>query len=163
MLGTPPAFILSQDQTLMFKIWFRSKIAWLIFKPYYCCLVFLFWMFSRTSRLNQKPLFFKNFQGFTYCSVFKVLCCWMLSFVLSSNFYILSQLLLFVNNFFHFFEFLFLNRRSFSAAWISYHNSQSVSTLFSNYLNIIFNRFFSKMKTEKEGFEPSRRLPDLHP
>ena len=25
---------------------------------------------------NQKAIFNKNFQGFTYCSVFKVLCCW---------------------------------------------------------------------------------------
>ena len=30
MLSTPPAFILSQDQTLMLKFWFQSKFAWLI-------------------------------------------------------------------------------------------------------------------------------------
>ena len=40
MLGTPPAFILSQDQTLMFKF-VRSKSVWLIL-PFYCCFRFLF-------------------------------------------------------------------------------------------------------------------------
>ena len=38
MLGTPPAFILSQDQTLMFKF-VRSKSVWLIL-PFYCCFRF---------------------------------------------------------------------------------------------------------------------------
>ena len=40
VLGTPPAFILSQDQTLMFKF-VRSKSVWLIL-PFYCCFRFLF-------------------------------------------------------------------------------------------------------------------------
>ena len=69
----------------------------------------------------------KNFQGFTYCSVFKVLVV-----VLSGNSGILSQLLLFVNNFFQ---------------------------LFSKFFFKIFNQSLA----EKEGFEPSRRFPDLHP
>ena len=40
VLGAPPAFILSQDQTLMFKF-VRSKSVWLIL-PFYCCFRFLF-------------------------------------------------------------------------------------------------------------------------
>ena len=62
MLSTPPAFILSQDQTLMLKFWFQSKFAWLILTVITVVLV-LFWMFSWTSRLNQKPLFLE-FSGF---------------------------------------------------------------------------------------------------
>ena len=90
VLGTPPAFILSQDQTLMLKFWFQSKfrlanfnrstVVWLysqdlhparfrvrlirICKQLRLRLVSrMFWMFSRTSRLNQKPLFLE-FSGF---------------------------------------------------------------------------------------------------
>ena len=62
VLSTPPAFILSQDQTLMLKFWFQSKFAWLILTVITVVLV-LFWMFSWTSRLNQKPLFLE-FSGF---------------------------------------------------------------------------------------------------
>jgi len=42
------------------------------FKPFYCCFRFC----SECSHSWPKPLghFYKNFQGFTYCSVFKVRC-----------------------------------------------------------------------------------------
>ena len=46
----------------MLKFWFQSKFRLANFNRYYCCLV-LFWMFSWTSRLNQKPLFLE-FSGF---------------------------------------------------------------------------------------------------
>ena len=36
MLGTPPAFILSQDQTLLFNLWFRSTLVNL--SRFYCLL-----------------------------------------------------------------------------------------------------------------------------
>ena len=73
VLGTPPAFILSQDQTLKLKFFPGPNLAWLISKPFYCCFRFC----SECSHSWPKPSghFYKNFQGFTYCSVFKVLCC----------------------------------------------------------------------------------------
>ena len=46
----------------MLKFWFQSKFAWLILTVITVVLV-LFWMFSWTSRLNQKPLFLE-FSGF---------------------------------------------------------------------------------------------------
>ena len=51
--------------------------------------------------LNQRP-FYKNFQGFTYCSVFKELC-FCCSLFFSSNSFILSYRFRFVKNFFHLF------------------------------------------------------------
>ena len=124
VLGTPPAFILSQDQTLMLKFFPSSKLSLASFKPFYCCFRFC----SECSHSWPKPLshFYKNFQGFTYCSVFKVLVV-----VFRGNSDILSQSFAFVNNFFQLFSDSFLSSIQSSA--------------------------------EKEGFEPSRRLPDLHP
>ena len=69
-----------------------SKFRLANFKPFYCCFRFLFWMFSFMA-INQRP-FYKNFQGFTYCSVFKELRC------LADSSFTLSYSLLFVNNFF---------------------------------------------------------------
>ena len=107
------------------KVYPSSKLSLASFKPFYCCFRFC----SECSHSWPKPLshFYKNFQGFTYCSVFKVLVV-----VLSGNSGILSQLFLFVNNFFQ---------------------------LFSKFFFKIFNQSLA----EKEGFEPSRRFPDLHP
>ena len=40
VLSTPPAFILSQDQTLKIKVCFPVQKSLLAnFKPFYCCLV----------------------------------------------------------------------------------------------------------------------------
>ena len=74
-----------------------------------------------------------------------------------------------------------------ATAFILYQSVSCLSTTFLNYflllfwisqtatliyyhisscLSITFLKFFQKLfsnKTEKEGFEPSRRLPDLHP
>ena len=106
MLGTPPAFILSQDQTLMFKF-VRSKSVWLIL-PFYCCFRFLFseislrtfcsvWNFQGciTVYLSRcRSSYWKYFQkNFRSC--------------LSDSLLSLSQAVLFVKNFFHFiFKFL---------------------------------------------------------
>ena len=97
VLGTPPAFILSQDQTLMLKCLYPGpNLAWLIFKPFYCFVRFC----SECSHSWSKPKdhFYKNFQGFTYCSVFKELC-FVVAFVLISNSFILSYRFRFVKNF----------------------------------------------------------------
>ena len=48
---------------------------------------------------NTLGHFYKNFQGFTYCSVFKVLCC-----RLSDSSFTISQLVSLVNNFFQLFS-----------------------------------------------------------
>ena len=66
--------------------------------------------------------------------------------VLSSNSFILSQLVAFVKNFFNFFYFSF-----FQSFLMPFGIGSRVKKI------IIWNW------AEKEGFEPSRRLPDLHP
>ena len=60
MLGTPPAFILSQDQTLLFNLWFRSTLVNL--SRFYCLLGSFPSSFriSETVPLNNS---FWNFQG----------------------------------------------------------------------------------------------------
>ena len=100
MLSTPPAFILSQDQTLMFKSFFLQNLAWLISSVGLSSFTVL-----RSSVLHRcvRQIFrfawiilFEFFKVF-YCSVINVL------FVVSNNFDILAHLLSFVNNFFIFF------------------------------------------------------------
>ena len=73
-----------------------QNLAWLIFKPFYCFVRFC----SECSHSWSKPKdhFYKNFQGFTYCSVFKELC-FVVAFILSSNSFILSYRFRFVKNF----------------------------------------------------------------
>ena len=101
VLGTPPAFILSQDQTLMFKF-VRSKSVWLIL-PFYCCFRFLF---SEISLRTFCSVW--NFQG--CITVYLSRCCSSQEvflfeehlFCFSESLFILSQAVLFVKNFFHF-------------------------------------------------------------
>ena len=105
-----------------------------------------------------------------------------LFFVVSSdNFYILSQSFAFVNNFFIFLKFcifqtvfsdtkFFMFLPPFSAAKIIISR---VTSFVNNFLGFLFfiprdrksfqNKIILKALTEKEGFEPSRRLPDLYP
>ena len=101
VLGTPPAFILSQDQTLKLKFVIRvQNFAWLILNRStvvlgYTRKTFVLLVHVQLSNSCKHALssfyrecsecshswpitlghFYKNFQGFTYCSVFKVLCC----------------------------------------------------------------------------------------
>ena len=72
VLGTPPAFILSQDQTLMLKFIPVQNLAWLVLNR--STVVFRFCSECSHSWPITKGHFYKNFQGFTYCSVFKVRC-----------------------------------------------------------------------------------------
>ena len=105
VLGTPPAFILSQDQTLMLKFVSRSELS--LAKFLNRSTVVLGFLHSERSHSWPKHLshFYKNFQGFTYCSVFKVLC---FVVVVSRDSQItISQLHSLVNIFFKFFEILF--------------------------------------------------------
>ena len=69
MLSTPPAFILSQDQTLMLKVDRSSDyLAWLI-DPKPSLLGFCS-EFSQIQRSKPDLFSFLNFQGFTYCLIF---------------------------------------------------------------------------------------------
>ena len=86
VLGTPPAFILSQDQTLMLKFFLsRSSLAFLVFTRIYCFKVLL--SFNRSVRLSDisirqpeissdpvllDPL---NLSRSVHCSVINVLFC----------------------------------------------------------------------------------------
>ena len=152
VLSTPPAFILSQDQTLMLKVWLQSKFAWLILTVITVVLV-LFWMFSWTSRLNQKPLFLE-FSGFYRQFSFQ-------GSLLSQRqlIYFIISILACQQLFLIYFLFFFFKSAVSSTAQLVYHENSSVSSTFL----FLFFLAFLKKETEKEGFEPSRRLPDLHP
>ena len=135
VLGTPPAFILSQDQTLMFKF-VRSKSVWLIL-PFYCCFRFLF---SEISLRTFCSVW--NFQGCitvylskikTSCSARAVLLCccsqrqlWYLiitAFVCQQLFSIFSN--------------LFLDRKTFIFA-VEFHTTtllRALSTTFYIYFS----------------------------
>ena len=105
----------------MLKFWFQSKFAWLILTVITVVLV-LFWMFSWTSRLNQKPLFLE-FSGFYILFSFQgslLLPHRQLIYITTSS-YLCQQLFLF-----------YFSQLSFrSTAWISYHRQLSLSTIFS--------------------------------
>ena len=118
VLGTPPAFVLSQDQTLIIKVRTILRLlssicllAYCLLVKNVCCLelnqdalhiwfVYSLFSFQRSTlprsnfyiitnfRLNVKNFFKKFFKLF--CSVVAVCC---------DNFYILSLSQLFVNNF----------------------------------------------------------------
>ena len=93
MLSTPPAFILSQDQTLVKNVCIRVRIAW----QFCSCLLFWFDIFRCPFLKNL----FKEFSGFVvYCSVINVL---FVVAVSCDSFYIISKCFMFVNNFFKLF------------------------------------------------------------
>ena len=69
MLSTPPAFILSQDQTLMLKVDSRSGLLSLANYPKPSLLGFCSEFSQKSKGLNQ-TFYFLNFQGFTYCLIF---------------------------------------------------------------------------------------------
>ena len=92
VLSTPPAFILSQDQTLVKNVCIRVRIAW----QFCSCLLFWFDIFRCPFLKNL----FKEFSGFVvYCSVINVL---FVVAVSCDSFYIISKRFMFVNNFFIF-------------------------------------------------------------
>ena len=103
VLGTPPAFILSQDQTLMLKVLIGSKFRLANFQPY----PFTWFRSEFFSNSRSKPdlLVLRIFRVLhtVQSSIIKVLC---VVSLFSSNFYILSQLPVSVNSFFNFFCFL---------------------------------------------------------
>ena len=119
-------------------------------------------------------------------------CCFLICFI-SDNFYILSLSKKFVNNFFYFFQNFFESffQDNFSGALRVNTGNPCRFNVFCRrtsaaYINISYlfrpvNKFFKlfyifqlafhsekngsvyRFQTEKEGFEPSRRVNDLHP
>ena len=63
VLSTPPAFILSQDQTLMFKVDSYSRLLSLANVILNRFTWFLFWIFSKIQR-SKPDLLFSEFSGF---------------------------------------------------------------------------------------------------
>ena len=138
MLSTPPAFILSQDQTLVKNDCIRVRIAW----QFCSCLLFWFDIFRCPFLKNL----FKEFSGFVvYCSVINVLFVVVVS---CDSFYIISKCFMFVNNFFKLFFVAFLN--------LSNSNSDILSYIF-----LLVNNFFevfSKVIFKQNGERGIRTL-----
>ena len=92
-----------------------------------------------------------------HCLVIKVVS---LSFLCDSLF-ILPHLILFVKNFFKFFS------KTFSIKFFVFVDDLSTLSQVGSFVNHFFNflkfKIQKKLKTEKEGFEPSRRVNDLYP
>ena len=69
MLSTPPAFILSQDQTLMFKFVLGHSKAWLFYNR--------FTVVYKVFTITRKAIafLFLDLSRLFHCSVIKVVCC----------------------------------------------------------------------------------------
>ena len=133
MLGTPPAFILSQDQTLI-KSFFRPAIFkwyfWLtVFRLHFSMPVLLnvFWLSAEDPApyLGQE-LFFRIFQGYSIVQLSRFCCCsqqllysiifsfvcqqlFLIYFVASSHFLTFRNQLEYLTMSFHVCQYLFLN------------------------------------------------------
>ena len=113
MLSTPPAFILSQDQTLI-KSLIPSELLWLLVLKKFSFSVYLVKRFMFVSEIfldSSSRNHFKNpleFSGLFYCSVFKELIRRCFSDLIS-----ISCLLRCVKNFFKkLLKFFFINIRT---------------------------------------------------
>ena len=134
MLSTPPAFILSQDQTLVKNVCIRVKIAW----QFCSCLLFWFDIFRCPFLKNL----FKEFSGFVvYCSVINVLfcCCRFMRQLLYciKAFHVCQQLFLFL------FLLLWSNPSRDSFNRIA-HSSRLVNSFLISFCNLLFSKFSSE-------------------
>ena len=109
MLSTPPAFILSQDQTLMLKSWSKSGLLSLANYPKPSLLGFCS-EFSQIQR-SKPDLLFSEFSGF-YILFNLQLSRFFVVVHLSGNSFIIPQSQLFVNNFLNFIFLLFSQQAS---------------------------------------------------
>ena len=138
VLGTPPAFILSQDQTLMLK-WCLCPASFI----WHCLL--LIRVASRSfdrsacSWISQF-IFLKilEFSGLHYCLFVKDQG-FFVAVVLSGNSDILSWPLSFVNNFFDFFKSFFQPKNLRFCGGFSYYHI--VSCFVNNFLHLFFKAF----------------------
>ena len=149
MLSTPPAFILSQDQTLMLKVLIQPEyLAFPNQKQVPTGILIQVLLFLRFALLKAVRSSFDdlNYSLMNLSRLFTVQLS--MFFVVFSNSDILSRSEVFVNNFF---IFLF---QLFRADVLSFVN---------NFFKKKFEQHILQIRAEKEGFEPSRRLPDLYP
>ena len=114
VLSTPPAFILSQDQTLMLKSFVLPVKSGFLIRNYV-----LIYCFKVASFIEAFLNYSQNLSRFftVQLSMFVV--------VIFNSLYILSYLQVVVNNFF-----IFLCCRSFATTLISYHVCRFLSTTF---------------------------------
>ena len=140
MLSTPPAFILSQDQTLMLKFWFQSKFRLANFNRYYCCFGFV---------LNVL-LNFKAYQKAFVLRIFRVLHTVQFSrffVVVSATAHIFyHRHLCLSTTFLIYFLFSLFENAVSSTARLVYHENLSVSSTF---LFLFFLVFFKKRNGER--------------
>ena len=134
MLSTPPAFILSQDQTLVKSVCIQSRIAW-----QFCSFLLFLGLLNLSIQPFLKNLL-KNFQG--CCLLFSYQCSLCFACLLRVSFCIIPCVSFNVKYIFqlflHFFDLIF--------TYTIY-----VNTSFTFHIIQLYKR------TEKEGFEPSRR------
>ena len=136
VLSTPPAFILSQDQTLMLKF--------VIFR---CPVQFLNWQINRIN-LRFIPL---NVIERIYC--FKVVsfketfvCCYYSTLKFIESFKVIS---------------LFNYQSSFLIAFVSLTISLIILTRFKVFVNTFFKLFFKQRR--RRDLNPRAAINDLHP
>ena len=162
MLSTPPAFILSQDQTLMFEFNLSQVKLGFSFIQINLNLLFKGLRLNRSVRqsfdcLNYSLWIFQGFSLFSYqCSSL-------------SELYIHQRQLLYLSKFFRVCQELFFNltfkferrRRDLNprASFPAYSLSRGAPSASWVLLHLSSFRFLA----ERVGFEPSRRFPDLYP
>ena len=133
VLGTPPAFILSQDQTLVKKFSLGpEKTTRFSYPVTYCFWVGIF----RCLSLNYSSQ--KNLQG--RCLLFSYQSPW--CFAVFDSHIRLSHLQAFVNSFFYFFLLsvfaALFPQRSLATAVIEYHAKNQMSTLIFKFFSPFF-------------------------
>ena len=134
MLSTPPAFILSQDQTLVKNVCIRVRIAW----QFCSCLLFWFDIFRCPFLKNL----FKEFSGFVvYCSVINVLfcCCRFMRQLL----YYIKVFHVCQEHFYFLFLLLWSNPSRDSLFRIAY-SSRLVNSFLISFCNLLFSKFSSE-------------------
>ena len=152
MLSTPPAFILSQDQTLVKSVCIQFRINLLanssLFTVVLVCL-----------KTVLKNLLLKKFSRVVvvYCSVIKVLC---LCRSFQATAFIFYQKLLSLSRTFLFFFLLFSSfpLLSHATAYLGYHFQNSLSTTFLIYFSTISLIFKSSSFLPIKNVPPPRLL-----
>ena len=137
-------------------VWLSSFVVWFtVFRSFSEIPISLRLAPPGSSTACLHTVLFWNFQGCitVHLSRFCFHCC----VVFSDNSDRISYVLIIVNTFFNFFPlFSTFFKVDFFAFYLASQKSGSAMLR-------TLPHFSSADKTEKEGFEPSRRLPDLHP
>ena len=151
VLSTPPAFILSQDQTLLFYSG-HSKLGFSFFTAFLGLFRSFFFLSLKSFRCLSLARLTYHASGPPSAS--RSLASLPVRIFTASE-YFQGCITVYLSR-----SYAALSQVSCATALLSYHAVPSVSSTF-----FIFLHFFLYLvkKTEKEGFEPSRRSPDLHP